>query len=441
MNRDVKPLLERETQLTLLAYLTIIALVGACGLLTYMLVSDVPVPSMWILRDDWLRWLSVALVLSLVVYLAETQRRLHERLSSSYVELGEARAEIAAACERLAFAHHAAEILTALPADDGLSELLEEVAEHFEADAAAVVGADVSMYVAREECREPATEAIVHAAVETVSAGTPLALTTAEDGSTALAVPLRVEGRLHSVFCIWRNAGGLDTQHLEALQLVARILELSIENTTLIEETGGQVGGMIRAVLELLEARRPSYRAHAELVARVADAIGRRLELDPERRHNLRTAALLHDVGLLQVPEVLLAGSREITATERETVGRHPEFGAHLAELAGLSYEVQSAIRYHHERLDGSGYPKGIEERHIPLLARILAVADDYAGMTNPKPGHARLSPEQAAGVVRMGAGLHYDERVVAQFNSIYSSLSNPQTAETFDPESLLINA
>jgi HD-GYP domain-containing protein (c-di-GMP phosphodiesterase class II) len=441
MTRDVKPLLEREIQLNLIAYLTILSLVAVCGILTFMLVANVPVPSMWILRDDWIRWLSVALVLGIVVYLAEMQRRLQLRLRRSYAELGEARAEIASAYERLAFAHHAAEVLTALPQGEGLSELLDEVAEHFGADAAAVVGQDVTMYVREERDREPATEAVMHAAVETVSAGKPLALTTAEDGSTALAVPLRVEGRLNSVLCIWRNGSDLQPQNLEALQLVARILELHIENCTLIEESGGQVGGMIRAVLELLELRRPAYRAHADIVARVADGIGRQLKLDPERRHSLRLAALMHDIGLLEVPEGLISSTRELTAVERGSIDHHPEYGARLAEVAGLSYEVQSAIRYHHERLDGSGYPKGISERHIPLLARILAVADDYASMTSPKPDHVRVSESQAAGIVRMGAGSQYDQRVIDAFTAIQSTLADRGLAEQFAPESLLVRA
>jgi len=441
MTRDIKPLFKRESQLNQIAYITILSLLAVCGLLAFMLVSNVPVPSIWILKDDWLRWLSLALVMSVVVYLAEMQRRLQVSLRRSYTELGEARAEIAAAYERLAFAHHAAEILAAMPGDPGLNELLCEVAEHFSADAAAVVGHDVTMFVRDEPHREPATEGIMQAAVETVSAGTPLSLSTADDGSSALAVPLRVEGRLHSVFCIWRNAGELPTQHLEALQLVARILELSIENNTLIEESGGQIGGMIRGAMETIELRRPSYREHADLVARVADAIGRQLELDPERRHGLRVAALLHDIGMLQVPDSYLGGKRELTPAEREIVDRHPEFGGRLAEISGLSYEVQSAIRYHHERLDGSGYPKGIGERHIPLLARILAVADDYAGMTVPKPGHARLSEAQAAGIVRMGAGSQYDQRVIEAFTAIHPTLTARAAAEQFDPESLLVQA
>ena len=441
MNRDVKPLLEREIQLNLIAYLIILSLVAACGLLTFMLVANVPVPNMWILRDDWLRWLSVALVLGVVVYLAEMQRRLQVRLRDSYAELGEARTEIAGAYERLAFAHHAAEVLTSLPQEEGLSELLDQVAEHFDADAAAVVGHDVQMFVRKENDREPATEAVMHATVETVSAGTPLALTTSEDGSSALAVPLRVEGRLNSVLCVWRCGGDLQTQNLEALQLVARILELHIEKRTLIEESGGQVGGMIRAMLELLELRRPAYRSHAELVARVADGIGRQLNLEPERRHSLQLAALMHDLGLLEVPDGLLTGTRDLTAGERESIDHHPEYGARLVEVAGLGFEVQSAIRYHHERLDGSGYPKGIGERHIPLLARILAVADDYASMMGSKPGHVRISEAQAAGVIRMGAGSQYDERVIEAFTAIQPTLVTQATAEQFAPELLLTHA
>jgi putative nucleotidyltransferase with HDIG domain len=404
-----------------------------------MIVAKIPLPSTWVLNDMWVRSIGLAFVLGIVVYLADQQRRLQNRLEHSYAELADARNEIVAAYDRLAFAHRAAELMAALPGDEGLCQLLDKVTEHFDADACAVVGTDVNLYARNEEIRGAAREAVMHAAVDTVRAGTPLAFTHEQGGSSALAVPLRVNGHLRSVLCVWRQDGVLPEPLLEGLQLVARIIELSMENRALLEQTGGQLGGMVRTMLDLLERRRPASTAHAELVSRLADSIAQQMGLDSDERHSLRVAALLHDVGLLEVPESLLRVPRELSPTEREMIEKHPAFGADLATVAGLDTNVREAIRCHHERLDGSGFPAGMCSAHIPLLARILAVADDFASMTTPQAGQPALPEAQALHIMDLGAETQYDIRVVHGLQRVAARSRAPLTSTpSFDPEALL---
>lgn len=438
MSREFKPLLERETQLNLFAYFTILALAAVCGVLIFMLVARIPMPSYWVLGDTWVRSIGLAFILAIVVYLADQQRRLQLKLRGSYAELAEARTEIASAYERLAFAHHAAELMAATPGEAGLCELLSDVANHFGADASAVVGTDVTIHTCSEDVRVEARGAIMQAALETVRAGTPLSITHAEDGSSALAVPLRVEGHLHSVLCVWKQSGELESHMLEGLQLVARILELSMENRTLLEQTGGQLGSMVHAMLDLLDRRRPDYTEHAEMVSRVADSIARKMGMGDIDRHSLRVAALLHDVGILEVPEALLRTSGDLNQSERHVIESHPRFGADLARVAGLDQGIQDAILFHHERLDGSGFPTAASGDGIPLSARILAVADDFAGMTTSRMGQPALPESQALHILHLGAGMQYDQRVVTALDQVatgaHGSISAPLS---FNPESL----
>ncbi|NTW28615.1 MAG: hypothetical protein HGA39_04545 [Coriobacteriia bacterium] len=233
MEHEVSPLLERESQLNLIAYFVILALTAVSGVLVFMLIARVEVPSFWIFSDNWVRALSVATVFGIVIYLADQQRRLQLKLQHSYAELLQARAEIMASVDRFAFAQHAAEIMVTHPQDEGLRELLSQVAEHFGANASAVVGADLELSVRNEEYREAARDAVMRASIETVGRGTPLTLSTFGDGSTALAVPLRVKGHLKNVLCIWRKSGSFPEQTLDGLQLVARIVELGMENSSL----------------------------------------------------------------------------------------------------------------------------------------------------------------------------------------------------------------
>jgi len=423
MSHDVSHLLERETQLSMLAYLTILALLTLSGVLLYMLVAQIAIPASWILGDMWVRAIGLALIFAVVVHLADQERRLQSEFSHSYSELSAARDEISLAYERLAFSQHIAEVLASEP-DEAIPEALDDIAGNFDAHAAAIVGQEVTLFVHDERYRDDASAAIVQTALDTMRAGTTLSVTTSDDGSTALGLPLRVNGRLHSVLCLWRRKAKLPLRAIDGLQTVGRVFELSIENR--LDETGGRLSGMIHALLGLLERRSPAYTAHAELVARLSDQIAERLGIDADSRHSLRLSALLHDIGLLEVPERILASSPDLNFDDRATVERHPQFGAELAEAAGLTAEVANAIRGHHERLDGSGFPFGSGGTSIPLLSRILAVADDFAAMTTPEVPQAVLEQPQALHILRLGAGTQYDLRVFAALELTLEHGSEP---------------
>ena len=424
MSHDVQHLLARETQLSLLAYLTILALLALSGVLLYMLVAHIAMPASWILGDTWVRAIGLALIFAVVIHLADQERRLQCKFSRSYSELTSARDEMSLAYERLSFAQHIAEVIAAQPDDEAIPEALDDIAGHFDAHASAIVGQEVTLFVRDERHRDDASAAVVKTAVDTMRAGTTLSAATSEDGSTALGLPLRVCGHLHSVLCLWRRRANLPPHAIDGLLPIGRILELNIENR--LDETGGRLGGMIHALLGLLERRSPAYTEHAERVARLADSIADRLGIDAESRHSLRLSALLHDIGLLEVPERILASSHDLSFDDRAAIERHPQLGAELAEAAGLTAEVADAIRGHHERLDGSGFPLGTSGMSIPLLSRILAVADDFASMTTPEMFQAVLEQPQALHILRLGAGTQYDLRVFAALELVLEHGSEP---------------
>ncbi len=437
MSNDVQRLLKREDQLNALSYVVILGLLGVAAVLTYMVVTQTTIPGeWWLLQSDIFRVLSTGLLLMVILYLIDQHRRLRSALLESHGELETAQHETQAAYDRLAFSHHAAEIMTSLAEDDGLRRVLIDSLAHFGADAAAVVGDDISMSTLDDVNEEKANHAILSVALETVRAGTPLSIGTREDGSTAIAVPLRIKGQLKSVVCLWRRHGEFPQDQLDGLGLVARIIELGMENRSLLEDTTSRLQGTLRAMVDLVEMRRPNYIPHSTLVSRFAEAIGHAMGMRDEELDDLRLSAMLQDIGMLQVPEGVLGAPRPLTAEERVQVRKHASLGAELANTANFSIAVQQAILCHHERLDGSGYPHGLKGEEIPVAARVLAVCDAYVAMTSNRPHRARLSSFDALAELRAKSGTEFDPRIVREFMRAHGAgVGGPEPMAAPEPD------
>jgi len=130
----------------------------------------------------------------------------------------------------------------------------------------------------------------------------------------------------------------------------------------------------------------------------------------------IRAGGLLHDVGKIAIPDRILWKPGQLTPDEWAIVRGHPSTGeALIRNMPGLD-EVPELIAAHHERFDGKGYPKGLAGADIPLLARILAVADAYSAMISDRPYRRALTKEEALAELRREAGTHFDPGVVAAF-------------------------
>ncbi len=419
MPREIGTLIKRQVQLNALVYFLILSLVTATGLLLYLVVSSGMMPDFWVFSSQWVRWFSIAFLLALVVYLAVQHQQMRYALEESTSALQKAERDYESACERLTFAHTASELMTGVDDAAAPQALLDEILAHYDVDAAAIVGEEVEMSISSGTDEHLAHRSILSAAIDTVRAGRPLALSNS-GGSTTLAVPLRVHGKLRDVLCIWRAEGDLPDTQLEGLQLVARVVELGLENRSLFDELRTKLSGMLDALLELAERRFPGYRDHAEEVAELAVAVGERLAMTDTERANLRMAALLHDIGMLE----LVDGQRSPGDDGPQECNDHPNRGAHLAFAARMDKDVQAAIKSHHEHVDGSGYPEGLMGDSIPLPARVLAVCEAYTFAS--KSGHSRLGrPLGAMDSIRIGSGRLYDPRVVKALQRVVPVAEN----------------
>jgi putative nucleotidyltransferase with HDIG domain len=169
----------------------------------------------------------------------------------------------------------------------------------------------------------------------------------------------------------------------------------------------------VREVIEQFEERSPFLVGHSRRVARMADLIGRQMSLSARELEHLQVAALFHDVGMSRLAVEALTRPGSLSLSEWEIVKAHPTVGAEVAARAGLPDIVRTAILHHHENWGGGGYPAGIGSREIPLLARVIAVAQCHEAMSSRRPWRGPLSSEDVQHYLAAEAGLRYDPQVV----------------------------
>ena len=180
------------------------------------------------------------------------------------------------------------------------------------------------------------------------------------------------------------------------------------------DRAGDQLAAAV-LLAETLDLRDVATARHSETVGRYAEWIAHELGLSPVQVERVRVAGVLHDIGKLGISDAVLLKPRGLEPREWDEIRRHPELGARILEHANLR-DVAGWVLAHHERLDGAGYPRGLEGDDIPLEGRILAVADAYEAMTADRPYRRALDPDEARAELRAGAGTQFDERVVDAF-------------------------
>jgi len=174
-----------------------------------------------------------------------------------------------------------------------------------------------------------------------------------------------------------------------------------------------------RKLAEVIRLRDESLADHLHRTAEVACAIGAQLGAGMDTLDLLYTAGFLHDVGKLAISEAILWKPSGLTRAEWRVVRAHPEEGHRLVGDI-MEREVASAVLNHHERMDGEGYPRGLDGRTLPTIARIVQVADAWDAMTNHRPYRSALPTPTAVEEVARCAGSQFDPEVAAALAEIF---------------------
>ncbi len=179
---------------------------------------------------------------------------------------------------------------------------------------------------------------------------------------------------------------------------------------------------LVRVMVNALDAKSPWTKGHSERVSMYAEQIAMEMLIDGEEVKNLKLAGLLHDIGKIGTYDHLLDKPGKLTKEEFDIVKRHPAQGAVILQEIKQLKDIIPYIRFHHEKLDGNGYPDRLKGESIPLGARILHVADSFDSMTSDRPYRPAPGIEYALSELQRYKGTQFDYRVVEAFLKVLAA-------------------
>jgi putative nucleotidyltransferase with HDIG domain len=226
-----------------------------------------------------------------------------------------------------------------------------------------------------------------------------------------LSLPLHVGGRVYGVLNV-TDKMGRENFTAKDEQIMAILLEKAgakLENQALYEGIYANLVDTLNTLVTTIEAKDPYTREHSLRVTNYALQLAGLLGLDQQDREMIDFAGTLHDIGKIGVHDEILCKTGGLTDAEYEAIKAHPLIGERIVEPLGLTPTERAIIRNHHERFDGRGYPDGLGGEDIPLLARIVSVADAFDAMTTTRSYRRALSAKSALEEVRQQRGKQFD--------------------------------
>lgn len=211
-----------------------------------------------------------------------------------------------------------------------------------------------------------------------------------------------------------------DSTDVKLFTSVASGCAVFIENGRLFNDLKELFVGSLKALTNSIDAKDQYTRGHSERVAFISRWIAERIRaaepLDEEQIHKVYLAGLLHDIGKIGIDENVLRKSGKLTPEERGCIQRHPSIGASILRGIKQMRDIVPGVRYHHERMDGKGYPDGLTADEIPLTGKIVGLADSFDAMTSKRVYRDAMSVEDALEEIRRGLGTQFDETVGIAF-------------------------
>ncbi|MDO9557957.1 MAG: HD domain-containing protein [Coriobacteriia bacterium] len=234
----------------------------------------------------------------------------------------------------------------------------------------------------------------------------------------ALCVPLiSNEGTLGAITVGSRDATQRFTSDdVRLLSTIANHVTIAIGNIDLFSSLQEAYLATVRALATAVDAKDTYTRGHSDGVAKFALVIAESMGLSAEQHIALKMAAYLHDIGKIGISEEILLKPGKLTDEEMAQMRHHPLIGANILRPVAFPWPIAPIVRHHHEHYDGSGYPAGLKGEEIPMLARLLTVADAFEAMVSDRPYRRGRSQEDAILELRRCSGSHFDPRVVDAF-------------------------
>ena len=238
-----------------------------------------------------------------------------------------------------------------------------------------------------------------------------------------IAIPLKIRSRVFGMLASIINSKEkcFNEKDIYFLNFLLEKASFSIENMALYENIYENLFSTLYAFVETIEARDPYTKQHSASVSGYAMSIAKENGCSQEEIAKLDISGNLHDIGKIGIPDSILLKPGQLTDDEYEIIKKHPVIGSNIIGHLGMWTDEQDIIRHHHERFDGTGYPDMLKGEEIPLLARILSVADVYDALTTDRSYRQRMSNKVAAEMIKENSGSQFDPEIVAIFINLYN--------------------
>ncbi len=244
-----------------------------------------------------------------------------------------------------------------------------------------------------------------------------------EDILSFMIVPLAIREKVFGVLTASIKTSGIrfTEKDLYYLSFMTNKAAYAIENLALYENIYENLFSTLYAFVKAIEARDPYTQQHSNRVTEIAIAIGKEMGCTSEELDILNFAGHLHDIGKIGVRDAILLKPSTYTEEERNIIKGHSIIGASIIGQLGLLESEKQIIKHHHERFDGTGYPDGLKNKEIPLLARILSVADVYDAVSSDRAYRKKMEKDEVIKIIKEGRGIQFDPDVVDAFFKLYN--------------------
>lgn len=217
-----------------------------------------------------------------------------------------------------------------------------------------------------------------------------------------------------------RKREDFDQEDLSLFISLADQVAIALDNARLYQELEEMFFQTAESLADAIEKRDPYTGGHTKRVTLFSLATAKYLQLNPSERKWLKIASVLHDIGKIGIEDQILRKPELLNPEEFSAIKRHSDMGAEIIEHIRQLKDIIPGVKYHHEQINGKGYPEGLKGESIPILAKIVAVADTYDAMTTDRPYRKAMERETAIQELKRCAGVQFDSEVVKAFVQAY---------------------
>jgi len=237
-----------------------------------------------------------------------------------------------------------------------------------------------------------------------------------------ISVPVKVKEKVIGVLEAINKKGGeeFNKEDLSLFTSLADQVAIALDNSRLYHELEEMFFQTAESLADAIEKRDPYTGGHTQRVTSYSLATAKYLPLGHLEKRWLKIASVLHDVGKIGIEDHILRKPERLNPEEFDLIKRHAQMGAEIIEHIRQLKEIVPGVKYHHEQINGKGYPEGLKGEAIPMIAKIVAVADTYDAMTTDRPYRRALSKETAIEELKRCSGTQFDQQVVNAFVQAY---------------------